>query len=133
MKKEIALAALSGLGMYDRFACLQKLMEMQHTEEPYGYSKMVQTGDLDFCDYGTGFLCCRIYVCGRHGEFFVRLFFCTVDDGDLGAWSKAMPEAEAKAVVERVAQEWLCGVVRLGDLATINTALRPYGLFVTRE
>lgn len=126
------------MGMYDRYNQLQKLTEMYPMDPqttPLGYEKFVQTGDLEFWDYGRGFLCIKIYTAKAYkvDGWCVRMPFCTVDDGDMGAWSQPMPEAKAREIVERVAQEWLKPLHKLPRLEQLNIDLRPYGLYACYE
>lgn len=135
--------SLSGHYRYAVFDILQEataLKKVMDTPDELAYHKMVQTGQLEFHDYGTGFLnfelstrpCARAPHAPEGGEnlWFVRLRIATVDDGDMGAWTKPMIEAKARDLVERVAHDVMEDLISFPTLDELNAQLRPFGLYV---
>lgn len=138
--------SLSGNCRYALFEILKNATELKKVTDTPGelaYHKMIQTGKLAFGDYGTGFLnfelstwpCARVPHApeGCENMWFVRLWIATVDDGDMGAWTKPMSEVKARDLVERVAQDVMQDLVSFPTLEELNEQLRPFGLYVSNE
>ncbi len=120
------------MSRYEIFDKLKELTKLTSIEN--GYAKMIQTGDLNFWDYGTGFLDISIYYLYSHnGEHCVRIWFGTIDDGDFGAWKHMKTEKEARELIERVANEVFKDMVTLPTQEILNELLRKYGVYVCNE
>lgn len=136
----------SGNDRYALFDIIKKATELKKvtdTRSELAYHKMVQTGKLEFGDYGVGFLnfelstwpCARVPYApeGCENLWYVRLWIATVDDGDMGAWTKPMSEAKARDLVERVAHDVMKELISFPTLDELNEQLRPFGLYVSHE
>ena len=131
---------------YSKFDGIETLTKLFLIDRPDGttrYEKMCQTGDLDFYDYDRGFLNVEIYpcadICGEKDEngkflnYFCRMWFATIDDGDFGGWSKPMSKEKAEEMCKRIAYEVFEDMVALPTGEELNKILRPYGMFVGYE
>ena len=121
---------------YNNFDILKDVTDLKliYNGDPIvEYHKMVQTGDLDFYDYGIGFLNFEIRSFRIGDHWVVRIWIASIDDGDLGAWSAPMSEAEAEKLVRRVATEYLVNLKVFPTLDKLNEDLKPYGLNIVFE
>ena len=128
---------------FDGLESLTKLFAIDVVDGTTRYEKMCQTGDLDFYDYGRGFLNVEIYPSadiygekdenGKFLNYFCRMWFATIDDGDFGGWSKPMSKENAQELCKRIAREVFEDMVSLPTEKELNEILRPYGMFVGRE
>lgn len=120
---------------YTHFEVLKQLTEMVPNQKGTGYSKFIQTGAIEFGDYGRGFFDVDIYALYQptRERWAVRIWLGTVDDGDYGALLEDLDEETARNLVERVANEVFKDMVAFPTLEELNKILRPYGLFVTWE
>jgi hypothetical protein len=123
---------------FEQLAELTKLKLIRSDVNGVEYHKMVQTGNLDFYDYGTGFLNVEIYSMQQihsmqKDKWVVRIWIATIDDGDMGGWSAPMTKEDADALAHRVANEYLKGLVVFPKLSDVNLALRPFGLYIGME
>lgn len=123
---------------YETFAKLKELTEMktiENNDKVLSFSKMCQTGNLEFCDYGRGFLNVEIsaYVHPSKGHGpFCRVWFATIDDGDFGGWvnHKTLEDARKQAIkVKEVFEK----IVTLPTQDELNILLRPTGMYVCNE
>lgn len=100
------------------------------------YHKIAQTGNLEFYDYGTGYLNFEIATHQDHknaGKYVIRTWIATIDDGDMGGWSSALEPHNARRIVHELAQGWLKPLVTFPALAKMNAELRGFGLYIARE
>lgn len=127
--------------IYSKFRALgelTKLMKVTPEGSIIEYSKLIQTGDLDFCDYGEGFLNLQIYALESmeeqyKGKYHVRLWFATIDDGDFGGWSIPMEKEEAITLAKRIAEGVFEYMVKFPNQQDLNEMLMPYGMVVGYE
>jgi hypothetical protein len=121
------------LTRYAHFEILKKLTEMVPNEKRTGYSKFIQTGNIEFGDYGRGFFDVDIYALYQplSQRWAVIIWLGTIDDGDYGALLENLDEETARNLVERVANEVFKDMVAFPTQDELNKILRPYGLYVT--
>jgi hypothetical protein len=121
---------------FDAIAELTKLKCVYDDNQRLEYNKMVQTGDLDFCDYGAGFLNLEVFITNSQEErskWEVRIWVATIDDGDLGGWSLPMSIEEARKLVHKIANEVMKTLVKFPTLDEFNKQLMPYGMMIGYE
>ena len=94
---------------------------------------MIQTGDLEFHDYGAGFIDIEIYLLDGHDGIFVRLWFATIDDGDLGSWTKMKSKKKAKELIDKVANEVFKDMIQFPTMKVLNEKLQKYKIKVEYE
>lgn len=118
-----------------RYADFEKLKDLTKlTKTDRGYSKFIQTGDLEFYDYGTGFIDLSIYAfVGRDRVPRVRLWFGTVDDSDFGGWLDCNTLEEAQDVVEQIANNVFKDMIAFPTHEEINGLLVPWCIVVNYE
>lgn len=116
--------------IFDQLAELTKL-----TKTDNGYSKFIQTGDIEFYDYNRGYFDVDVYTnySPMDKKWYVRIWVGSVDDGDYGGWLEASSKEEADTVVERIATEVLKDMVVFPTLAEFNKILMQYGILVDYE
>lgn len=122
--------------LYDYFDCARDLMRLRSYKNRNGYLeylKLIQTGKLDFFDYGVGFFTLSIRHYIDVDKHFVRIAIITIDDGDMGAWSKELSEEKAEQLARRIAEYIFENMVAFPTLEELNTQLRPYGMYITHE
>jgi len=134
--------SLRDLPLYEKFDALKALMEIVESPKSDGveFNKMIQTGDLGFNDYGVGFLNFHIYS-GKFGNIDknstdthqVRMSINTIDDGDMGGWSKFMTKEKADALVRKVVEEVVSTLLKFPTLEKLNEQLVPHGLYMMYE
>jgi hypothetical protein len=96
---------------------------------------MVLTGELDFCDYGAGFINFEVFHCYQALEnaHYSRIWFRTEDDGDMGAW---IPQASKEETIEfndKFAEGFLKKLEVFPSLEALNKLLLPWGIYVIQE
>ena len=116
---------------YDIFEKLIDLTKMVKTKT--GYNKMIQTGDIGHHDYGAGFLDLSIFYIFQEDTHLMRMWFGTIDDGDMGSWKEFDSKEEAEALIEKVANGVFADMVTFPSLKDLNDELREYGVYVCRE
>lgn len=120
------------MSRYKVFEQLKELTKL--TKIHNGYAKMIQTGDLQICDYGIGFIDVSIYyIKNQDNEHYIRLWFGTIDDGDFGAWKLITTKEKAQELIEKIANEVFKDMVKLPTQESLNTSLRKYGMYVCNE
>lgn len=90
---------------YDLFRQLEELLELQQTGE-HCYNKMIITGDLEFGDYGTGFLDVSMWYMYMQDQHIVRVWFGTIDDGDFGSWNVLKTKEKALEMLDKVVEKF---------------------------
>ena len=141
MKMKMRTITFDEDDIYSKFRTLgelTKLMKVTPEGSVIEYSKLIQTGDLDFCDYGVGFLNLQIYALESmeeqyKGKYHVRLWFATIDDGDFGGWSVPMEKEEAITLAKRIAEGVFEDMVKFPNQQDLNEMLMPYGMVVGYE
>ncbi len=131
---------------YSKFKGLKELTKLFTIDVGDGtvrYEKMCQRGDLEFFDYGRGFLNVEIYPSldiygekdanGKFVNYFCRMWFATIDDGDFGGWAGPMSKEKAQDLCKRIAHEVFEDMVGLPNTEELNKTLRPYGMYVNYE
>lgn len=124
--------------IYEAYDKLQEILTLKKGTN-HGlpaFRKMCQTGQCPLSDYNQGFIGVKGYVSSFHqkeGEYVVRLWFGTIDDGDYGGWSKPMSLEKATTLLWRIADEVFVDMLILPNTEDMNLKLRPYGLYVDFE
>ena len=121
---------------YKRYEVAEELLtlhEFSKGENHLEFHKMCITGELEFCDYGRGFLVARI--CASRfpypedsGPFGIRLGMITIDDGDLGGYILGIETFEEAAAKARQIAEVFAQWTVLPTLKEINEQLYPLGI-----
>lgn len=93
--------------------------------------RIIPTGDLEFCDYGVGFLC--VHVCTTvtwpdKGLFSCSVHFSTIDDGDLDGWARNMTRIEANSMVEQVMATVFEPMYKLPHIEELQQLLSRFGI-----
>jgi hypothetical protein len=132
--------------MYEKFEKLRDLTRLELIEDSntrVEYHKMIQTGNLEFHDYGTGFLNFEVYTCpvkynplaypsAPDNYWFIRIWIANIDDGDLGAWSKPIEMDKAISNVRQISN-YIQYMTSFPSLDELNINLRKFGLTVCHE
>jgi len=118
---------------YEDFNKLRELFKLIKIDR--GYSKFIQTGDLDFYDYGTGFIDLQIFPVYdiQNNKHYVRIWFGTIDDGDFGGWKEVDNKEKADKLVDKIANEVFKDMVAFPTKKLLNILLRKYGISVDYE
>lgn len=117
---------------YNVFEQLAELTKLTKTER--GYSKFIQTGEIEFNDYNRGYFDVDIYSYQNHDKkWYVRIWLGTIDDGDYGGWLELTSKSEADVVVEQIAQGVFKDMIAFPSLAELNKQLIVYGMAVGYE
>ncbi len=119
---------------YDTFKILEACTKIRK-EGPGKYSKMVRTGELDFHDYGVGFINFEIFPCfqAQENQYYSRIWFATIDDGDMGAWVPFPSLVEAIQFNDLFADVILKNLSVFPTLEGFNKKLWPFGISISRE
>lgn len=118
---------------YSKFKAIEPLMAIEHDEAPDGsisHWRMIPTGDLEFHDYGAGFLCVRVWV-NKHRDAELAnavVSFNTIDDGDLDGWSPNMTLACANTMALTIMTEIFERMSKLPNIEKLQELLRPYNI-----
>lgn len=137
--EEAALEFARTASRYELFNLIEAACSMRKVtdEACLKYSKMVRTGNLGFHDYGAGFINFEISHVQRNTStgvlHFARIWFATVDDGDMGAWVEFPTDNEAKAFIEKFANDYLAHLNEFPTLEELNQQLCKYGVWVDHE
>lgn len=116
---------------YNYFEQLNELTRMEQTAD-FKYNKMIQTGQLDFWDYGTGYIDLCIYYLYQNDNHICRIWFGTIDDGDFGCWKVCKNEKAAKNLVKK-AVKFFTPMITFPTKDTLNLELNKIGLHVDYE
>jgi len=119
---------------YVIFEQLQEIMKLTKTER--GYSKFIQTGKLELGDYDRGFIDLDIYSLPNYKnekEYYVRIWFGTVDDGDLGGWLLMPSKTLADQLVEKIANEVFKDMISFPTIKELNNILKKYNISIKHE
>jgi hypothetical protein len=118
---------------YNVFDQLADLTKLTKTEK--GYSKFIQTGEIEFYDYGRGYFDVGIYSYQNHRDkkWFVRIWLGTIDDGDYGGWLEVTSKLDANELVEKIAMKVFKDMVFLPTIEDLNKKLIKYGIQVGYE
>jgi hypothetical protein len=117
---------------YSDFDKLQELTKLTKTER--GYSKFIQKGEIEFYDYNRGFFDVDIYTFQTHkGEWLVRIWLGTIDDGDYGSWTPVESKEEGDTLVQRMVNDIFESMIAFPTQKELNELLRPYGAYVDYE
>lgn len=118
-----------------RYAEFEKLRELtKPTKTERGYTKFIQRGNIEFFDYNHGFFDVCVYTLQTHkGEWFVRIWLDTVDDGDYGSWTPVDSKEEGDALVQKIFEDVFENMIALPTQDELNELLRPYGAYVNYE
>lgn len=121
--------------LYELLEHIRKIRKNKNPGEGYGYSKMVLTGDLDFHDYGKGFLDFRIrhVFQAQSSKHFIRIFIATIDDGDMGAWKEVESKEEAIKFIDNFAETFLQHLEVFPTLLELNLQLCNDGIWIDYE
>jgi hypothetical protein len=119
---------------YDIFNIIKACRKLRKLGEGK-YSKMILTGELEFSDYGAGFINFEIYHCYQalNKQHYSRIWFGTIDDGDMGAWVPFSSKEEVIAFNDRFVEEYLKDLSIFPTLEELNKQLRPFGIYISRE
>jgi len=119
---------------YDTFNIIRACAKMRKCGEG-SYSKMVLTGDLEFPDYGVGFINFEIYHCYQAFEkqHYSRIWFATTDDGDMGAWVPLPTKEDVIKFNDNFAEQYLKGLNIFPTLEKLNKELLAFGIYITNE
>jgi hypothetical protein len=119
---------------YDLFDIIRACQKIRKLGEG-SYSKMILTGKLDFWDYGVGFLNFEIrhYYHTTEKQHYSRIWFATIDDGDMGAWVPFSSKEEVIVFNDKFAEQYLKDLSIFPTLEELNKQLRPFGIYITRE
>jgi len=120
---------------YELFKQLAKITELVKTDtkNTFGYQKMIQTGELDFYDYGYGYIDFTIFYINAPKETYVRLWFGTYDDGDLGAFVKVTDRVEAEKLINNVVEDVFAKMRTFPTLDKLNIMVQKYGIKIEYE
>ena len=134
---------------YSKFDVLKEMTQLMEVGDCQYHSrnefhKMIQLGELNFFDYGRGFINLEISPClnmtgpkddnGKYYEYVVRMWFANIDDGDFGGWgAKSMSYDKCYEECRRIAEEVFSEMVTFPTADKLNELLRPYGIFVGYE
>lgn len=118
-----------------RYALFEQLAELTKlTKTDRGYSKFIQSGDIEFYDYNRGYFDVDVYSFQSHDKkWFVRIWLGTIDDGDYGGWREVSSKEEAEIIVERIAHEVFKDMVAFPSLPELNMMLFQYNIEVKYE
>lgn len=96
-----------------------------------GFQKLIQTGQLDVYDYGTGFIDLIItpYV-DIQGINHVKIYFSTLDDSDITASVKVKTREKAKSLTHRIANEVFRDMVAFPSREELESILTQYGMHI---
>lgn len=116
--------------IFDQLAELTKLTKIEE-----GYSKFIQTGDIEFYDYNRGYFDVDIYAYQNHmnKKWFVRIWIGSIDDGDYGGWREVSSKEEANEIVDQIALNVFKDMVAFPTKDVLNKALINYGIMVDYE
>jgi hypothetical protein len=99
-----------------------------------GYSMLCLTGEFELFDYDRGVLCldAGCYTEPKYnGEYTVFISISCVDDGMWGAYSQRMPQADAEALLERIAGVVLPNLFVLPCEKELNKMLASFKMYGT--
>jgi hypothetical protein len=118
-----------------RYIVFEQLTELTKlTKTDRGYSKFIQTGEIEFHDYNRGYFDVDIYAYQNHDKkWYVRIWIGTIDDGDYGGWQELTSKGEAEVVVEQIAQGVFKDMIAFPSLDELNKQLIVYGMSVGYE
>ena len=116
---------------YSDFEKLKDLTTITKTER--GFSKFIQTGQLDFHDYGRGFIDLEVYAYTNLEASYVRIWFGTIDDGDFGGWRTVDSHEKAEKITKEIAENVFKDMVAFPTKDELNILLRKYGIAVDYE
>ena len=119
---------------YDTFNIIRACKKMRKLKEG-SYSKMVLTGELDFWDYGVGFINFEIHPSyqAMEKQYYSRIWFRTIDDGDMGAWVPLSTKEEVVEFNDNFAENFLKNLNVFPTLEKLNDELRSFGIYITEE
>lgn len=118
---------------YNVFDQLADLTKLTKTKE--GYSKFIQTGEIEFYDYGRGYFDVDIVSVWHPISkiWSVRIWFGSIDDGDYGGWREVATKLDADELVEKIAMGIFKDMVSLPTIENLNKKLIKYGIQVGYE
>jgi hypothetical protein len=117
-----------------RYKDLQKIRELTRlVKTKKGHSKLIQTGQLGFCDYGVGFLELEVYYWEDKGKHFVRIWLGTIDDGDFGGWREMSSKDKALKLIDKMVDNVFKDMVAFPTKEELNKKLIRYGIAVDYE
>lgn len=116
---------------YELFRELREMCSMKQTGE-YMYNKMIQTGQLEHYDYGTGFLDVCLYYMHMQDKHICRIWFGTIDDGDMGSWINFDNKEEAIKKLEE-AIELFKTIDVFPTLKELNVECNKIGIHIIHE
>lgn len=119
---------------YDTFSIIEACKKMRKLSEAT-YSKMVLTGDLEFHDYGIGFINFEIRPTYQDLEkqWYSRIWFATIDNGDMGAWIPLPTKEDVIKFNDEFAENYLQNLEVFPKLDELNKELIPFGIYICRE
>lgn len=118
--------------IYETFEKLSELTKLTKTDQ--GYSKFIQTGNLELFDYNHGYIYFEIYPYKEpFSNWNVKLAFSTIDDGDLDSWGKGDLKTKEKAdeIVEQIANDIFKNMIAFPTIKELNAMLLKYGIYIT--
>jgi hypothetical protein len=123
--------------MYENFNKLAEIRKLRTFIENgiTTYQIFLPTGDLNFSDYGRGYLCVNLYLYDRHspeGKTQIRIVFLTADDGDFGGWGGFLEKDKAEDVL-KTCVELFDSMYCLPSQEDLNSQLQPFGIQVNYE
>ena len=119
---------------YEIFSIIEECKKLRNLGKGK-YSKMVLTGKLEFCDYGVGFINFEIFHCyqAMQKQHYSRIWFATIDDGDMGGWVPFSSKEEVIAFNDNFAENYLKNLNIFPTLEELNKELLPFGIYITAE
>lgn len=117
--------------IYDTFNKLKELTQI--TKINNGYSKFIQTGNLELFDYNRGFIYFEIYSYKEPSDtdWQIHLSFSTIDDGGLSGWSNYIKTKEkADEIIEKIVNNVFKDMVSFPTVYKLNIMLRPYNIYI---
>jgi hypothetical protein len=120
---------------YDNFKKLAELTSLKDycDGENVEFHKMIRTGDLEFHDYGAGFINFEIFLTKQGDKYFVRIWLATPDDGDMGGWKECWGKEDGEILIRRFVREYLENLIEFPTLEVLNEEIRKYGFYICHE
>ena len=118
--------------------------DLSNTHSPVHWGKIIHEGNCSHHCYGRGFFYLRIYVMihrkwnedtskyDENGNYSVRVWYGTIDDGDFGGWYEDLPLEDAKWIANEI-KDIYNTIYSLPTDDEMNKLLEPTGMKLSRE
>jgi len=132
---------------YEKIEVANKLFQWDNISDehrPFAVGRIFHEGECTLHSYGRGFYYVKIYVTpymkwntktkkyDQNGNYSVRVWYATIDDGDFGGWYDDLPLEDAKYIANEIKNIY-DPIISLPSDEEMNELLEHTGITVGHE